>query len=152
MIVGHALLAFAISVALVGRFGRSSRVLGFGALAAAFAAIPDVDVAYGVVGAVETLVSSGPVIESFWAAGLLAHRGVTHSLVVGAVAALAVGFLATEEPGFPEIAVGGCLLAGIIAVGSFGGPLAAISAAVFVILGVAIARAASTGSTLSQSR
>jgi membrane-bound metal-dependent hydrolase YbcI (DUF457 family) len=139
MIVGHGLLAFAIAAALAGRYVAPDRALSLGAIAAAFAVIPDVDVAYGLIGVLGAIASSGDVVESFWTAGLVAHRGLTHSLPVGTVLALALGlFTATDRRWAPP--AGGALLVGILALGTLGGLLAAITTGVFVVLGVAIAR------------
>jgi membrane-bound metal-dependent hydrolase YbcI (DUF457 family) len=140
MIVGHALLAFAIAATLAGRLLDPERALGFGVVAAAFAAAPDVDMAYGLVGVLEALGGSGTVLESFWAAGLVVHRGLTHSLLVGALVAVAVGLCCRghRSTGWPL--AGGGLLAGVVVLGILGGFLAAVSATLFVILGVAITR------------
>ena len=96
MFVGHALLAFAL-VALAGeRLGWDRRgTLTVALLAASFGALPDVDVVYAPVGVL--LAGDAATPESFWAAGNLVHRGVTHSLVVGACTAAAAGLLARRE-------------------------------------------------------
>jgi len=95
MFVGHGLLAFAL-VATVARWrGWSHRAaLRVGLLAGCFATVPDIDVVYGLAGFVGPLLAgTGATIpvESFWDAGNELHRGVTHSLVVGAATALAAG-------------------------------------------------------------
>jgi membrane-bound metal-dependent hydrolase YbcI (DUF457 family) len=92
--VGHALLAFALAGLGAHSLGRSrERALLVGAVAGAFAAIPDVDVVYAPVGA---LGASGPLeaASGFWAASTLVHRTITHSIVVGVVAAVALALWA----------------------------------------------------------
>ncbi|PSP89427.1 hypothetical protein BRC90_03540 [Halobacteriales archaeon QS_4_69_34] len=94
MFVGHALLAFALAGLGARSLGRSrERALLVGAVAGAFAAIPDVDVVYAPVGA---LGASGPLeaASGFWAASTLVHRTITHSLVVGVVTAAALALWA----------------------------------------------------------
>jgi membrane-bound metal-dependent hydrolase YbcI (DUF457 family) len=140
MILGHALLAFAIAATLAGQFVRPERAIRFGVIGGAFAAVPDVDVAYGLIGAMDALGGTGPVIESFWAAGLLTHRGLTHSVLVGAIAAVAFGLLGTAEGLSTSTVAGAALLVGIVVLGALGGPLAALSAGLFVAIGVVIAR------------
>jgi hypothetical protein len=144
MIVGHALLAFAIAATLAGRFAPPERALALGAVAAAFAVTPDVDVTYGLVGVLGAVGGHGAVIESFWSAGLVVHRGVTHSVLVGAIAAVAFGLLASEEYGTASSLLGGVLSGGVVLLGLLlGGPLAAGSAGLFVALGLVITRVSS---------
>jgi len=141
MIVGHALLAFAIAATLAGRFAPPERALALGAVAGAFATLPDVDVTYGLLGVLGAVGGHGAVIESFWSAGLVVHRGVTHSVLVGAIAAVAFGLLASQESDFLSSLFGGVLSGCVLLLGLFlGGPLAAGSAGLFVALGLVLTR------------
>ncbi|MFB6129967.1 MAG: metal-dependent hydrolase [Salinigranum sp.] len=92
MFVGHAMLAFALvtGVAAVRGWPRD-RAVGYALLAGAFAAAPDVDIAYAPIG----LALSGAgtplaMAHRFWTAGNLVHRSITHSLVVAVPLAAAV--------------------------------------------------------------
>ncbi len=91
MFVGHSLLAFAIAAWSAARLGWSrERALVLGALAGAFALLPDIDVAYAVVGPLAADPSTPlGAARAFWDASTLTHRTVTHSLVVGAVLSVA---------------------------------------------------------------
>ncbi|UPV74329.1 metal-dependent hydrolase [Halorussus limi] len=91
MMVGHAMVAFAIATAVAGRRWSSERALAFGVVAGAFAAVPDVDMLYAVVGLAQVgLAGVWTMTDAFWDSSHLVHRAVTHSLVVGVVAAAAV--------------------------------------------------------------
>lgn len=95
MFLGHALLGFALAggFALIAGWERE-RAVAFGVVTAAFAAAPDVDMVYAVVGAGEALLSAAggfAVVESFWETGNVVHRSVTHSLPVALPVAVAVG-------------------------------------------------------------
>ncbi len=94
--VGHAALAFALAAWLAVWYGIDrERALLFGAVAGAFAVVPDVDVGYAVVGIVTTPTAGlSEFPEVFWEIGNTVHRGLTHSLVVGSPAALLFGFAA----------------------------------------------------------
>ncbi len=87
MMVGHALLAFALAALIVHRFWPTERALAVGAVAGTFAMVPDVDMTYALVG----LAQAGfggvwTMTAAFWGSSQLVHRAVTHSLVVGLVA------------------------------------------------------------------
>jgi membrane-bound metal-dependent hydrolase YbcI (DUF457 family) len=97
--VGHSLLAFALAAGVAARAGRPRRwALTVGTLAAGFALLPDIDVAYAVVGPItadpDTAVGAA---KAFWSASTVTHRTVTHSLVVGAVLAGAVAAAARRD-------------------------------------------------------
>jgi membrane-bound metal-dependent hydrolase YbcI (DUF457 family) len=149
--VGHALLAFAATAATVRSLGRSrERALALGAAAAGFAAVPDVDVVYALVGLAGALGDGAGALAAagaFWATSSLVHRAVTHSLVVAPVAALAAAAWASaldrpvttplRQPG-ALAAVG--LLAGLAVVGLVrAGPLAALVTAGFALALVGVA-------------
>ncbi len=145
MFVGHALLAFAVAALVADRAGWTSRrALLVGVVAGLFAAIPDLDVAYAVVGLAEAVNGSVSAPTAFWDASRAVHRSVTHSLVVGAVAAPAFGLLAvrgtaTRARVARAVAVG--LLAALVAVAlGWGGPLAALVMVLFAAGGVLVAR------------
>jgi len=90
MMVGHAMVAFAVATAVTMRRWPSERALAFGVVAGAFAAVPDVDMLYAVVGLAQVgLAGVWTMTEAFWRSSHLVHRAVTHSLVVGVVASAA---------------------------------------------------------------
>lgn len=158
MFVGHALLAFAVAALVADWRGWQPRsALVVGAVAGAFAAIPDIDVAYALVGLLEwqPADSTHGAPTAFWGASRAVHRSVTHSLVVGAIAAPAFGFLAVRgHPARARFAhtAGIGLLAGLVAVAFiWDGPLAALVMGLFVASGALVARAVARGSTLSPS-
>jgi membrane-bound metal-dependent hydrolase YbcI (DUF457 family) len=137
MFVGHGLLAFAL-VALAGeRLGWERRtVLAVAVLAALFGTLPDVDVVYAPVGFLLRADLADPV-ESFWAAGNEVHRGVTHSLVVGALTAASAALLARGETRVR--AAGVALLAGVLALATLhSGGLAGVVTLVFALGAVAL--------------
>ena len=90
MMVGHALLAFALAALVASRRWPRRRALTFGVVAGAFAVVPDVDMSYALVGLAQAgLGGVWEMTAAFWGTSTLVHRAVTHSLVVGAVAAVA---------------------------------------------------------------
>jgi membrane-bound metal-dependent hydrolase YbcI (DUF457 family) len=110
MFVGHSLFAFAV-VALVASRGFADddrrRALSLGAIAGAFAAVPDADMAYALSGVLDVAVAASgtaavgsegvfAVTGAFWAASTVVHRSMTHSLVVAPVAAVGFGLLAAR--------------------------------------------------------
>ena len=132
MFVGHGLLAFALVVFAGERRNWDRRaVLAVAVLAAVFGTLPDVDVVYAPVGLLLGADLTTP-IESFWAAGNEVHRGVTHSLVVGAVTAVAAYLLARERS---SLRAGGvAVLAGVVAlVTLLSGGLAGVVTLVFAL-------------------
>ncbi|WP_136715340.1 metal-dependent hydrolase [Halorientalis salina] len=92
MFIGHGLLAFAV-VALLGRRIGWSRegTLWLAVLAGGFATLPDVDMVYAPVGLLGGASGAFGAAEAFWQTGNVVHRVLTHSLVVGLVAAVAFG-------------------------------------------------------------
>ncbi|MFC4359158.1 metal-dependent hydrolase [Halobium salinum] len=97
MFVGHATAAFAVAAVAASMAGYSrERALAVALLAGVFAAIPDVDMSYALVGVAGTGLQPGDagtmaLARSFWQSGNVVHRAVTHSLVVAPVVALAAG-------------------------------------------------------------
>lgn len=130
MFVGHGLVAFAVAAGLARWAGWSpERALALGVVAGAFGLVPDVDILYAPVG----LVGANTVLaaeEGFWSAGNLVHRTVTHSLLVGAVAAL--GAWAWRRGTRPAEAVALAVGAGLVAVAALDGALPAVVMAAFV--------------------
>ncbi|MBZ6496667.1 metal-dependent hydrolase [Natrinema longum] len=158
MFVGHGLLAFALAALVADWRGWESRqALLVGVVAGAFATIPDIDVAYALVGLLEWQVADGPLGAStaFWDASRVVHRSVTHSLVVGAIAAPAFGLVAVRggtSRTWGVRATGLGLLVALVAVALvWDGPLAALVMGLFVASGVLVARAVARRSTLSPS-
>ena len=134
MFVGHGLVAFAAVAALAARWLPRERALAAGALAAAFATVPDVDMLFAVLAGL----ADGAAVETFWAATDSLHRSVTHSLVVGAVAALALGATVRRHPA--GRAAGALALAGLLAAVWWADtPLAAAMLAAFLAAGLAVA-------------
>jgi membrane-bound metal-dependent hydrolase YbcI (DUF457 family) len=153
MFVGHALGAFAAVAGGARLFGCSrGRSLALGASAGAFAAAPDIDILYAPMGLAE---ASGvaDAAESFWSAGNLVHRAVTHSLVVGTVVAVALWLwgrarseastdgsrsLLSAERGGSLLVLGGLVaVAGVVS-----GPLGALVMGAFALASLAIAELA----------
>ena len=92
MFVGHAALAFAAVAWLAAHRVDRRTALSLGAVAAAFATIPDVDILYAPVGMLGARLDALALASAFWSTSTLVHRGVTHSLVLSAlVAAVALG-------------------------------------------------------------
>jgi membrane-bound metal-dependent hydrolase YbcI (DUF457 family) len=137
MMVGHAMLAFALATAVAARRWPSERALAFGVVAGAFAAVPDVDMLYAVFGLAQA--GFGGVREmstAFWGSSTLVHRAVTHSLVVGVIAAVAFTASVTDR-GRPITVL---LLAGLTAVAFFtSGPLGGAVMLAFLLAGVGVA-------------
>ncbi len=136
--VGHAALAFALAATAAASLGLSrERALAIGVAAGAFAAVPDVDIGYAVVGLTTLLRDGGTFPEVFWETGNTVHRGVTHSLLVGGTAATLFGFVAYR--GWLRLvgAVGGAAL--VVAAVPLFGTLEAAVLALFVVAGVTVA-------------
>ncbi|WP_226006534.1 metal-dependent hydrolase [Natrinema salinisoli] len=161
MFIGHGLLAFAVAAFVADWRGwETRRALLVGALAGVFATIPDVDVAYALVGLLEWQAADGAVgaPAAFWDASRGVHRSVTHSLVVGAVAAPAFGLLAARSSsdrvhsGRARVAhtAGSALLVALVVIAlAWGGPIAALVTGLFVASGLLVARAVARVSTFS---
>ncbi|SEQ22242.1 metal-dependent hydrolase [Natrinema salaciae] len=156
MFVGHALLAFAVAALVADWQGWERRsALAVGVVAGAFAAIPDIDVAYALVGLLEWQVGDGALGAStaFWDASRVVHRSVTHSLVVGAVAAPAFGLLAvrgrSDRARFGRIAGVGLLVTLLVIALVWDGSLAVFVMGLFAVSGILVARGVARASTLS---
>jgi hypothetical protein len=136
MFVGHGLVAFAAVASVAARRIGPERALVLGALAAAFATLPDVDILFALSG----LAGAGGVDaahEGFWAAAHEFHRASTHSLVAGAaVASAAAGWRRGRMA-----AVGGVLaLTGLLGAALVAdGPVAAAMLLPMAVGGLAVA-------------
>ena len=151
MFVGHALLAFAVAASVVAFAGwPRERALSIGVVAGLFAAAPDVDIAYALVGVATASVSDALTLASvFWRTGNVVHRAVTHSLVVAPVVAVAVALVVAgyRRESRPVTALGLVVATGLVAVaGAVSGVLGAVVMALFcaVALGIAAATARRT--------
>jgi hypothetical protein len=146
MFVGHGLVAFALVVGAGRRLDwPRERLLALGALAFAFATLPDVDILYALGGLLGALDGPLAAASAFWATSTLVHRTVTHSLLVGGVAA--VGFacwlagtrLSTRARRGGARLLGLALLAGLVAAGAVvTGRLAAAILLAFSVAGLAV--------------
>ncbi|PSQ25395.1 hypothetical protein BRD03_14295 [Halobacteriales archaeon QS_9_68_17] len=155
--VGHALLAFALVAGALSLTGYArERALTVGLVAGGFAAVPDADMAYALVGLLGADYGSVlAVTESFWATSTVVHRSVTHSLVVAVPAAAAVALwtadasspLAASQSASDRLdrgtalrAVGVAFAVGLVAAALWvTGPLAAVVMAVFLLAGLLVA-------------
>ncbi|GAA0229421.1 metal-dependent hydrolase [Haladaptatus pallidirubidus] len=147
MMVGHALLAFALTALVANRYRPAERALAFGVVAGAFATVPDVDMAYALVG----LAQAGfggvwSMTGAFWGSSQLVHRAVTHSLVVGLIAA--PGFVLLTGPTSRK-AIGAITLSALVWIGfAESGALGGGVMLVFVLAGTAVALAAAARTDL----
>jgi hypothetical protein len=151
MFVGHALLAFSVVAGAAGLAGADrSRALALGLAAGAFASVPDVDMAYALVG-VAGAGTAAPLslTAAFWETGNAVHRAVTHSLLVAPLAALAAAGWAGGRRA--RVASLGLCLALVAAALHVSGPLAAAVMGLFgaALVGVAalLARRTDLGGT-----
>jgi membrane-bound metal-dependent hydrolase YbcI (DUF457 family) len=148
--VGHALLGFALvaTVARVSGWSRE-RSLSVGVVAGVFAAIPDVDMAYALLGVAGVgLADALTLAQAFWATGNVVHRAVTHSLVLAVPTALAVALwvagrrrVGASLTGGRLLGTGAFLLVGavVLVAGIESGPLGAAITVLFCGLAVLVA-------------
>ncbi|AHG01400.1 hypothetical protein HALLA_03165 (plasmid) [Halostagnicola larsenii XH-48] len=148
MFLGHALLAFALATLLADWRGwPARRALTLGVIAGAFAAIPDIDVAYAAValdfGRLTTESVARP--STFWDATRGVHRAMTHSLIVSLLAGPAFGLWTGAKNGSALTrtigrGVGAAVLVGLVTVAALSsGPLGAIVMGLFAVAGVGVA-------------
>ena len=138
MMVGHAMVAFAVAAAAASHRNWScERALTVGVLAGAFATVPDVDMLYALVGLANVGTASvWEMTDAFWGSSTLVHRAVTHSLVVGTVAALAFAWSAAKRTRLVAVA----LVAGLVAIAWVeSGALGASVMVAFLLAGVTVA-------------
>ncbi|AEN05861.1 Protein of unknown function DUF457, transmembrane [halophilic archaeon DL31] len=152
MFVGHALLAFALVGGAAGLLRDRKTGLQLGLVAAAFAAVPDVDMSYALVGLVGVDGGALAVTGAFWEASTLVHRAVTHSVLVApfvaALAALWVRSRRREE--ISPLALGTLLTLGLVTAATVAsGLLGGAVMAVFLIAAVVAAEVVVRSSALS---
>jgi len=134
MFVGHGLLALAL-VGLLARWRglAPERALALGVVAALFATVPDVDMAYAPIGLVVGTGAAAPV-DAFWTASEVTHRTVTHSALVAVPAAAAFALVPVRRW------IAGALFVGLVGLAAaVSGPLAATIMALFLLAGAAVA-------------
>lgn len=152
MMIGHGLLAFALVAGWATIRGwPDRRALALGAVAAGFGTLPDVDMLYAFWGLLAHDVPGVfAVNEVFWTASEATHRSATHSLVVGAPAALAFGLWARRRAGAGLRTAGTAVLGAIVVAGYLAsGSLDAVMLAAFSLTGVGLALAARRWTDLS---
>lgn len=135
MFLGHGLAAFALAASLAAYWGcGDDRALAVGLVAGLFATLPDVDVVY-TVGGFLTAQITGP--GSFWTVANELHRGITHSLVVGAAATVGFAGWRARETAWAGLAAA-LVLTGLVGVGLAAGSAVGAVMIVFVAVGVGI--------------
>ena len=142
MIAGHAALAFAMVGFAAARLGIPRRkAISLALAAAGFALVPDVDMAYAVLGTVQSGATGvWSATDAFWGSSKVVHRLATHSLVVGVPAVLAFGVVTRgRSGGIAGVAILGTL---VVLGGVASGPLAAATLALFALGGVGVSIAA----------
>jgi hypothetical protein len=137
MFLGHATFAFGVVALVALHFGASrERALALAVAAGLFAAVPDVDMAYALVGLLAVDPTSPmAVAESFWGASTVVHRALTHSLVVAVPAAAAFALAPVHRRSAAAALVGLVAVAGVLS-----GPLAAFIIGLFMVGGWLVAR------------
>lgn len=137
MFVGHALLAGGLAALGSRALGlEPRRALLVAVVAALFATAPDVDILYALPG----LLEAGGVLgapDAFWSASTSVHRGLTHSLVVGGLAAVIVSISYQNRP-----LGAGVGLALAVAIATSLGVLSGAIVAAFLLVGGAVAAVA----------
>ncbi|WP_251344106.1 metal-dependent hydrolase [Haloplanus halophilus] len=133
MFVGHAAFAFAVVGGVaVWRGWTAERALTVGLLAGGFAALPDVDIAYALVGVAAAAGGDALTLATaFWSTGNLVHRAVTHSLVLAPAVALLAALVGTTRGGRFAAAALGALLVAVAWTAS--GPLGVVVTVPFVV-------------------
>lgn len=143
MIVGHAMIAFALAASVAAWRGFDRRLaIQVGLTAAAFAVVPDVDMTYAAVGLLGTDASSlFAAADTFWAHSAAVHRTITHSVVLAVPAALAFALL----PGGRRSHVGALAILATLAGATFviSGATGAVMMALYGLTGTVVALGAS---------
>jgi hypothetical protein len=150
MFVGHGLLAFALAASVAyEREWPADRALAVGALAFLFGTLPDVDMVYAVFGLLSGAEGLFTASEAFWAAASIVHRAVTHSLVLGAIAATGFTVWRVRLNGHRRwsqpvlLAATLCLFGGmLLAVSLTSGWLATAIVGVYLLAGLAVVHVA----------
>lgn len=144
MFVGHALLAFALVAAVTARTEHRDRALVYGAVAGAFAAVPDVDIGYAFLGLFEADGGALARASAFWQAGNVVHRAVTHSVVIAPLVALSAALWVHGRREDAAVARAGavCLLALLVGVAWVeNGPLGAVVMGAFAVASLGLSEA-----------
>lgn len=138
VIAGHAPFAFALAAWGAHALGTSrQQALVIGLLAFGFAVVPDIDILHAVMG----LIRSPPsdpfrANDAFWDVSRELHRGITHSLVISAPAAISFGFLRGSRP-WQAVGVG--LLALLVVLGTVvGDTLGFVMMSLFILSGLGV--------------
>ncbi|WP_436902370.1 metal-dependent hydrolase [Halovenus halobia] len=147
MFIGHALLAFALAMLVAQWRGWGQReVLAVGVAAGAFAALPDVDVLYAAVAMNPAALVAGTGVDpgAFWGPANEAHRLMTHSLVVAAIAGPAFGLWAWRSADrwqsvAGSVAAVGVLVALVAVAAATSGLIGAFVMGAFALFGLGIA-------------
>lgn len=142
MFVGHGMVAFAIAASVATYRGwTADRALLVGVVAGMFGTLPDIDMVYALLGIIGQTEGILPTAETFWSTANVVHRSVTHSLVVGTLAA--TGFAGWCLPRYRPAAIAG-LATLAVAVGLAGTTAALAVFATFLVGGIGIAAVASS--------
>ena len=138
MFVGHGLAAFALVGFLARWRGRTAEhALQLAVVAALFATVPDIDILYGPLGLLNGISGVFDAADSFWSTGNVVHRGPTHGMVLGAVAAAA--FALWYRQGTVSSALGLCGFVLIVAIATVtSGSLAGAVVAAMTLSGLLI--------------
>lgn len=133
MFVGHGVAAFALvgAVALHRGIDRQ-RALQLAFVAGLFATLPDVDILYGPFGFLNGVSGVFDAADAFWTTGNVVHRGPTHSMVLGVIAA---GAFALWNAGHRGLA-GAVLGAVSLVVATTSGSIAGAVTVAFVLGGL----------------
>lgn len=145
--VGHGLLAFAVVASVAAVYGWTPRrATAIGVVGAAFATLPDIDVVYPLFAITLDLYSVVLGEGAFWEYVSTTHRTVTHSVVIGAIAAVAIALWARRRHSTSSKLLGSALLVSLpIGVGLLDGLLSAVVMGAFVLGGLAVAFVAEFG-------
>ncbi len=136
MMAGHAFLAFTVVAIAAYVLGRDAdQAVYLGVAAAVFAVLPDVDMLYAAT-ELTTLLTTGVsgFIEAFWSASSDVHRGISHSIVIGILAA--IGFTWYYTDARKSVAV--IVVTAFTLYGVYIGPISAAVAFAFTVLGLGI--------------
>jgi membrane-bound metal-dependent hydrolase YbcI (DUF457 family) len=142
--VGHALLAFALAVLVADRRGwPARRALALGVVAGAFAAVPDVDVAYAALAIDFGSLTADSLLRpsTFWDATRDVHRTVTHSLVVALVAGPVFGLCAASGRARRARRAGAVVALGALVAVTYAvsGPVGGVVMVLFAVAGLGVA-------------
>ncbi len=135
---------FALAALLASWWGWSPRrATVFGVLAGAFATVPDIDMAYALIGMMAHFEGLLTVDEAFWTAAGVTHRTVTHALPIALVmtglVVMVHHFGVRRRAVLPAVAVVSVLVGGVTL---WSGPLAGAIMALFGLGVIAVATAA----------